>query len=99
MRLSHNIGAEYTMVYSIRDVTRGVTPALGAVVYFKVFISMKMLIIFLMVILTFSSCVMERKTYIHYHPWNRMNHVHKYRVPQPYRKYVAPSRIYDKRGW
>jgi len=33
MRPSHNIGAEYTMVYSIRDVTRGQTPVMGAVVY------------------------------------------------------------------
>jgi hypothetical protein len=34
MRPSHNIGAEYTMVYSIRDVTRGQTPVMGAVIYF-----------------------------------------------------------------
>ena len=42
---------------------------------------------------------MERRMYTHYHPWNRMYHVHKYRVPQPYRKYVAPSRVYRKRDF
>ena len=66
---------------------------------FLIFMNMKKLMFLLIIITTLSSCVMERRMYTHYHPWNRMYHVHKYRVPQPYRKYVAPSRVYDKRGW
>jgi hypothetical protein len=60
---------------------------------------MKKILFLLLVILSISSCEMERKIYVHRHPWERMYHVHKYRVPSPYKRYVAPSKIYDKRGW
>jgi len=97
MRPSHNIGAEYTMVYSIRDVTRGVTPALGAVVYFKVFISMKMLIIFLMVILTFSSCIsLAPRHHRHHHLYHR-RHIMNDRYWE--KRFSAPSDVYKKRGF
>ena len=99
MRPSHNIGAEYTMVYSIRDVTRGQTPVMGAVIYFNIFIDMKKIIFFVLIITTFSSCYMERRMYTHYHPWERMNHVHRYHVPRIYKPYVAPSKVYKKRGF
>ena len=60
---------------------------------------MKKILFFLLIITTLSSCYMERRMYTHYHPWIRMNHVHRYSVPQPYRKYEAPSRVYRNRDF
>ena len=60
---------------------------------------MKKILFFIFIITTFSSCYMERRMFVHYHTWERMNHVHKYRVPRSYRIYEAPSKSYRKRGF
>jgi hypothetical protein len=99
MRPSHNIGAEYTMVYSIRDVTRGQTPVMGAVIYFNIFIKMKKLLFLLMIITILSSCEMERKLYVHRHSWSQSYRAHRYYVPKQYKKYEAPSRVYRNRNF
>ena len=50
-----------------------------------------------MIITTLSGCYLERGIYVHRHPWNKTNRVHKYYVPRPYQKYEAPSRVYRNR--
>ena len=66
---------------------------------FLIFIDMKKLMFLFMIIVLLSSCEMERRIYVHRHPWERMYHVHKYQVPRPYRKYEAPSRVYRNRDF
>jgi len=99
MRPSHNIGAEYTMVYSIRDVIRGQTPDMGAVIYFNIFIKMKKLLFLLMIITMLSSCEMERRIYVHHHHWSQSYRAHRYYVPKQSRRYEAPSRVYRNRNF
>jgi hypothetical protein len=65
----------------------------------EIFINMKKFIFFILIIMIFSSCYTERRTFVHYHRWNRMNHVHKYYVPKAYRIYEAPSPIYKNRDF
>lgn len=61
-----------------------------------IFNFMKKLIFFFIVLSIFCSCTVERKIYVHRHPWNNMNRVHKYYVPRPLKVYQAPSKVYKK---
>ena len=60
---------------------------------------MKKLMFLFMIMVLLSSCEMERRIYVHRHPWNRTNRVHRYYVPRPYQKYEAPSRVYKNRSF
>ena len=54
---------------------------------------MKKLIFLLLIMTTLSSCYMERELYVHRHPWNGVNRVHRYYVPHTqYYRYKSHSR-------
>ena len=52
-----------------------------------------------MIMVIISSCEMQRKIYVHRHPWTRSYRAHKYKVPRLYQKYEAPSRVYKNRDF
>jgi len=54
---------------------------------------MKHLLLILTSVLALTSCCTRHMTYIHRH-----HHRHYYRQGE-LRKYAAPSKIYNKRGW
>lgn len=60
---------------------------------------MKKLIFFLLIITTLSSCYVERRTFVHRHPWTKSYRAHRYYTPRLDRKYVAPNRMYHNRGF
>jgi hypothetical protein len=59
----------------------------------KIFNYMKKLIFLLLIMTTLSSCYMERELYVHRHPWNGVNRVHRYYVPHTqYYRYKSHGR-------
>ena len=60
---------------------------------------MKKLMFLLIIISTLSSCEMERRIYVHRHPWTNSYRAHRYYVPRTYKRYEAPSRMYRNRNF